>query len=150
MLANELASLRAAADFLEEQGMSQCELLRNAVKVLEFINGGGQITIERGLLGLRPSVGEEVEFGKGRAQRYWAPPVIDLDRLAKQIDEFEVEYNRQRETRGELMGFPIREVSIIGPGQVSGPGEIQLSSMSEWSAARRWPPRPTNTAEENH
>lgn len=86
-LADELASLRAAADFLEENQMSQCQLLRNAVKVLEFIRSGGTVAIDR-----LPN--NQFEISKGLCQIYWAPDVLNLGVLAKKVDEIERVYSQ--------------------------------------------------------
>lgn len=44
---HDLVSLLAAADFLEQNQMQQCEGLRNAVKILEFVMAGGFIEVRQ-------------------------------------------------------------------------------------------------------
>lgn len=141
-LQQELASLLAAADFLEESGMQQCKTLRDAVKVLEFIRGGGSVAA------VQNHACSEFELRKGNCQLYWAAPELSLNLIAKKVEHFNAEYTRGEPVRwpiagvehpassespessmttDTLMGFPIVEVHGIVP-----ESEIVLGDWSNW------------------
>jgi hypothetical protein len=80
MLDQELASLRVAADFLEDNGMSQCRPLRDAIRVLEFIQDGGSVYFG----------GEGVMCRRNyAAHRTVAEEDITLEKLAEIVEAIE-------------------------------------------------------------